>query len=582
MTVLTQGSSAVVTVTSSQTIGLNSANGAVAYIEATSGVPGAANKVRLANHSGGYAQYGPFGAGTVTVYAVSGSVDYDSTDPITSPDLQYPVMASATDSSTSLSLAQIAALKATTTPTPFTINAATQAARSLAASQIAYADTASTRLDEQWVNLANWTLFGTPGMQVSAGQLYSNGSGANAGANRGVGLAATENLRAVFTVNYLSGGASGGLIFGVSSDVSGAVPTSAATTAFGLQFRSSNTTPQSWSAGSGTDLSTQPVLVSGAYTVTITVDQTYISVVAVRVSNGEEIRARRLRAGFAVNNLYLFNGDNRQLTGISVARYGASKAIGSLGAVELTAERVQWSGDGTNQFKLHLPTSYDSRKPLTLIMGFHGAGADENHWTTNTNGKLVKDACIAAGYAFLGATGPNTSSWGAQSGLDGYLAAYNWFRGLYPLGAVHFYANSMGGIESLLSLAERRIPGVVSWVGTSPTANLLDNYTGGGGAFTGSINSAYSISSSNTYSVATAGHDPYLLDASSFRGVPMLFLAASDDVTVAKAANTDLFSAKVSGPNTVTVQAGITGGHSFSFAPYTTQIVSFFTASMLV
>lgn len=86
MTAITSGSSAAVTVTSNQQIAINSAPNAKAYIEATSGVPGATSKMKLANHPGGYGIYGPFGAGTVTIYAVGGDVVYDAADPLRSAD----------------------------------------------------------------------------------------------------------------------------------------------------------------------------------------------------------------------------------------------------------------------------------------------------------------------------------------------------------------------------------------------------------------------------------------------------------------------------------------------------------------
>ena len=86
MTAIASGSSAVVTVTSNQQIAINSAPGVRAYVEATSGVPGSASKMKLANHPGGFGTYGPFGAGTVTIYAVGGDVDYDATDPLRSAD----------------------------------------------------------------------------------------------------------------------------------------------------------------------------------------------------------------------------------------------------------------------------------------------------------------------------------------------------------------------------------------------------------------------------------------------------------------------------------------------------------------
>jgi lysophospholipase L1-like esterase len=86
MTAISSGSNAVVTVTSNQQIAINSAPGVKAYIEATSGVPGSASKMKLANHPGGFGTYGPFGAGTVTVYAVGGDLDYDAADPLRSAD----------------------------------------------------------------------------------------------------------------------------------------------------------------------------------------------------------------------------------------------------------------------------------------------------------------------------------------------------------------------------------------------------------------------------------------------------------------------------------------------------------------
>lgn len=95
---ITQGSSQVVSVTTSTRIGLNSAMGTKAYIEATSGVPGSTVKQKLAVHDGGFAVYGPFGVGTVTIFAVSGSIYYDETDPVQSSNQTEPVFYNPTSS----------------------------------------------------------------------------------------------------------------------------------------------------------------------------------------------------------------------------------------------------------------------------------------------------------------------------------------------------------------------------------------------------------------------------------------------------------------------------------------------------
>lgn len=73
-TTLAHGSSVTLTLAATDSILLNSAAGAHARIEAVSGVAGASNQQVIAAHSGGKATYGPFGAGTVRVNAVGGSV----------------------------------------------------------------------------------------------------------------------------------------------------------------------------------------------------------------------------------------------------------------------------------------------------------------------------------------------------------------------------------------------------------------------------------------------------------------------------------------------------------------------------
>lgn len=93
---IAQGFSQVVTVTTSTRIGLNSDVGSKAYIEATSGVPGSAVKQKLATHDGGFAVYGPFGVGTVTIFAASGPVFYDEADPVESDNARFPVVADPT------------------------------------------------------------------------------------------------------------------------------------------------------------------------------------------------------------------------------------------------------------------------------------------------------------------------------------------------------------------------------------------------------------------------------------------------------------------------------------------------------
>ena len=171
---------------------------------------------------------------------------------------------------------------------------------------------------------------------------------------------------------------------------------------------------------------------------------------------------------------------------------------------------------------------------------------------------------------------PNGSTWGAQASLDTYQALYTYLQSEFPIGPVVFYANSMGGIESLLCLAENRIGSVVGWIGHSPTYSLAANYAAPVG-FTALINRAYGVTGlyPETYSVKTSGHDPALMPASAFRGVPMAIYAATDDVSVSKRDNADALYAKVYGRAAeVYSAAGITGGHSFSTSLVASSMVA--------
>lgn len=86
MTTILSGASASVNVAVGQQIAINSAPGVRCDIEAASGVPGSSTRTKLATHRGGFGIYGPFGAGSVTLYAIGGQVDFDSTDPLISSD----------------------------------------------------------------------------------------------------------------------------------------------------------------------------------------------------------------------------------------------------------------------------------------------------------------------------------------------------------------------------------------------------------------------------------------------------------------------------------------------------------------
>lgn len=436
----------------------------------------------------------------------------------------------------------------------------------------------STRFEEDWGDLVDWDALGAVGVQVSGGDLYSTGSGGGAsGINHWIGSGESGKYRAVFKVNpQISGGTSGGIIIGFSSADEGVGPANAGGDAFGLYLRLGFNSAQKVLNGSFTDIDDDSADYdkTSTYTVTMCVDDYYMSIVAVNDSDSTEIRVREPRAGFEVNNIYLFNSDSQALNGVSIGSLYGVDSISSTTAVAESYKTTHWSGDGTNSFRMFLPSSFNSGVPLKVVIAFHGATSNENTWQTNTNGRVVKDALVGAGYAVLGCSYNNSYvTWGADESLDAYIEAFKWMISNYPVSGIAFYANSMGGIESLLSIDRGYYPFVSCLVATSSTASLRDNYDSG--LATGAINSIYGIGGSVTYEEATAGHDPILLGVDSFRNVPLKFITATDDTVVSADDNSIAFSEKVSKSNDVFLTE-TTGGHSFNFAPFTGEIIDFY------
>jgi hypothetical protein len=451
---------------------------------------------------------------------------------------------------------------------------ATDRDRSRALARVAYEDAAS--LTESWANLTAWTLAGTPGLQVSGGKAFSTGQGGGSGATRPWALGTTGTGRAVFNYTRAAAPGTGGVIIGVSKDASGATPSAGGGNAIGIYLKGGNNT-QVMNQGTATDIPVTGILPAGNYIVTVTVDAVNISLVIVKTDGTNEQRAKVARAGFNIQTLYVFNSDANQLTGSSIGALGARQAIATVtprAGIEGVGRTIHWSSNAGNNCKLELPPAYDSRTPVPLVIAFHGNSSDENLFTDNAGQKTVGDALVNAGFAVLSAAySPGTSTWGAQGSLDAYYAAYKWTRDNYAIGPVALYGNSMGGIESLLTLAERRIPGIVAWVGMSPAFDLANAYANA--TFTATINAAYGIPGSGTYAAQTAGHDPALMAGSAFRGLPMRAWAATDDATVPKVNNADPLMALVAPFAVEGSVVATTGGHSFDMSTYVAALVAF-------
>lgn len=451
---------------------------------------------------------------------------------------------------------------------------------SVTKSQANYADQNISVFTENWSNLSNWVQTTTGATQVSANKLYGTATGGGyAGLTHSYQLNSSDNMRAVFLVTIVAGSTSDGIIIGASNATAGSAPAVGGGDSFGIYFSNAQPNIQQMNQGVNSDTVEKVPLKAGSYMVVVTVDQTYISVSAVNLDGSTDASCRILRSSFNVNNLYVFNSDRRGLTGSYVGLMSAHKGLTLISPKtfsEGSAYNFQWTGDGTQSFRVYLPHFYDSRIPSPLAICFHGYGSNETTWTTNANYSAMRKALLSAGYIVLSCcVDGNTGTWGNSATTTAYYNAYKYVRDNYAIGNVVIFANSMGGIESLNAISLNQIP-CIAWAATSTTFNLKNNYDNP--SFTASIKSAYGISSDGTdYATKTQGSDPALMSAYAFRGLPMWVASAVDDTTVSKVDNKDKLVSLVTGVAKEVYDIDVpSGGHSFDITPYTTDIIGFF------
>lgn len=428
----------------------------------------------------------------------------------------------------------------------------------------AFDDTTAGQWTETWADLTGWVTTGTP-IQVSGGKVYSTGTGGSAsGANHAISLGATETMRAVFILEHVPGGGSGITAIGFSKDAAGAAPAASVANGYAIGIPAASAGQvKRYNGGTSEDLGTAAA--AGQWIVTVTVDSTYASVVARHSDGSLEFRGRWARSGININNLFIFMSDVRALTGQSISRVAMRRGIATMvprALVEGIGASVQWSQLGTSGYRVALPKTYDSRVPNPVVVLFHGGGSDETHWADNANGSGVANAFLAAGYIVIGAAHTsNRTTYGAQISLDAYVTAFEEAGKLYNLGPVVVYGNSMGGIESLLALAEGRIPGVVAWIGSVPTASLEAawRFTTGYLDRTAEITTAYAIAASTLSAAASLGATSVSSAASFAAGTDVIigtYASGWETATVTGVTGSGPYALSLSAPLTAAYASG--------------------------
>lgn len=394
-------------------------------------------------------------------------------------------------------------------------------ARSNAQSNAAFTDSRTGQFFETWAGLTNWVQNTANATVVSAGRLYSAGSSGTAIIGRALGYIPGTTMRITTTIRVNGGG--GGIGIGIGEGTAGAAPSASLNDTKGIYVPSGSNVPVQMNHGTTTALvNTTAVGTNDLCGVTIVIDPNYVTITLVAAAEGQEYRTRFATSSVTLNNLVIFNSDTVGV-GASGKYFGPLAAVSAFstatprvnagGSTEGLRRSTYWTSLNystagaveTGGLRIALPKTYDSRVPSPFALMWHGHSSDETHWGDNTNGKLISNALNAAGIITIGFASNTTTPWGAQRELDAGTAAYQWARENLNLGPGLFYCNSMGSIDGLLSLAERRIPGIHGYIGTSPTFSLLANYDNAAQAFLSSINTAYGITNGATSASATIG-----------------------------------------------------------------------------
>lgn len=436
-------------------------------------------------------------------------------------------------------------------------------------------NTDSTVVTENFNDLSKWKSPTTPGVQVSNNKLYSTGvGGAFSGMNYEISLADNENLRARINLKTPTLATSGGYMFGVSSNAIGTIPQGAGLDSYAIYVHESGLAIKEMSLGTMTDITNVERPTIGDYTLTLTVDKKYISCSISRSDGNIIASCRRLRSGFKVNSIYIFNSSNLALSGSYFYNLTIRKSLQTVDSELNMARTIQYTGTDTENFIVTLPKDYDSKIARNLAICWHGNGSNEFTWLHNGNMKAIHKALVDSGYIVLTCSlALSTTTWGNQDSTNAYYKAYRYVLENYAIKNVVFYANSMGGIESLNAIYENKIP-CVAWASTVPTYSLKSNYDLNFGSL---IKSAYGIASDGSdYSTKTLNRDPALMSANVFRKIPMYMIAPKDDSAVLKADNMDKLYEKVKDTSIEAIAVTLeTGGHSFNVAPYVNEIISF-------
>lgn len=230
--------------------------------------------------------------------------------------------------------------------------------------------------------------------------------------------------------------------------------------------------------------------------------------------------------------------------------------------------------------KIWIPASYTT-KGIPCVIGFHGNGSNNNSWTDNNNfpdRNLIRENCINNGYIFAVAENINSLyTWGNKQCVETYMELFNYLKNNFVISKFGVFANSMGGIESLNFITEKKI-NISCYVGTSLTFDLEQIYNNG--QYKNRIKTAYNIEDDNEFEDKTKYKNPATRNLTLFGSFPCFIIGASDDTNILQQYNGFKFADLMNIYSNVT-KIITTGGHAFDITNYINDIMNFYSEYLI-
>ena len=391
---------------------------------------------------------------------------------------------------------------------------------------------AADEFTHDWSNLTGWTV---TNVQVSSNRLYGISSGANPSAcYYPFPVDASESAR--LTCEIVKVGAENKSIYVGFECVGGTILASLPNfCGIGIDggddmqvFIGSNFTGVSTGAIDVVSLSG-----GGTYTVTVSADPDYVSLVVRRADSTAEgryiIPRSSLPGGGDIAGITVWNTDTRGTSGSYAKGIGVRKSLTPFvtktvtgGVIEGTSAQVIHRGTSGNYWRVHLPKAMDGTFAHPICLFTHQATTgDRNSVWEESRARPVLEALDAAGYIVISAD-DGGDKWGNQASIDNYLDAVQWVRDNFYAGPLVLWAPSMGDTPAW-NIILRREAHVRAVAAICPVCDTEEMYRS---PFVSALNAAYGVSDLSGLQAALAaggGYNPVDGDMVEFTGKGVKF-----------------------------------------------------------